>query len=83
MYVYHGYPAMSKSPKQLPHFTEKNRNKCGHYQECPLSNLLCYYLSQCSLYLNQVPGDCYLYTRQTFIHIPLLYSKMSLKIRKE
>ena len=34
---------MSKSPKQLPHFTEKNRNKCGHYQEYPLSNLLCYY----------------------------------------
>jgi hypothetical protein len=63
MYVYHGYPAMSKSPKQLPHFTEKNRNKCGHYQECPLSNLLCYYPSL--MFTLHESGDYYLYTRQT------------------
>ena len=56
---------MSKSPKQLPISTLKDRNKCcfNSFIWCPLSGL-CYtiiYITV-STFNSHIPGDCYLPT---------------------
>ena len=76
MSVYCVYLAMSKcaTTKKKAKFYEKSRNKSHSncFQGCPYTVTISYH----SLYyINQVPGDCYLYENLFKYILLLLYNK--------
>ena len=86
-YFYWLYCNVKKS-KTAKNFIEKSRNKrcLNSFQRYPLLFHVCTLnanVSYCLLYMHQVPGDCYLYTRRIKQNIifTYLYGTANLKLQ--